>query len=188
MYWYTEAMKKYAVFTGRARRKEYWTFHLVNIAIVIILVFAFALLIPSTIAQRENSFALIPWLIVFVAFVLATLIPGLAVSVRRLHDTNLSGWWLLLSLVPLGGIVLLVFHLLDSNPGPNRYGPNPKDLASLPPYAAQYPPYGTKAMATAAGANEALPSGQWFLGFCNGCGTSMQAGARFCPKCGKAAY
>ena len=186
MYWYLEAMRKYAVFSGRARRKEYWTFHLVNLVIIIVLAFTFALLIPSIVAHRENSFAIILWLIAFFAFVLATLIPGLAVSVRRLHDTNLSGWWLLLSLVPLGGFVLFVFHLLDSNPGANQYGPNPKGV--VPSYASPYAAPDKQAMATAAGAGAALSGRQWFLGFCNACGTSMPAGAGFCPKCGKAAY
>lgn len=59
---------------------------------------------------------------------LAVLIPGIAVSVRRLHDTNRSGWWLLIGLVPfIGAIVLLIFMLQDGQPGDNRYGPNPKD-------------------------------------------------------------
>ncbi len=58
---------------------------------------------------------------------LAVLIPSIAVSVRRLHDIDRTGWWLLIALVPLvGAIVLIVFHVLDGTPGPNRYGPNPK--------------------------------------------------------------
>ena len=60
-------------------------------------------------------------------FSLAVLIPSIAVSVRRLHDIDRTGWWVLIGLVPLvGQIVLLVFHVLDSTPGPNRFGPNPK--------------------------------------------------------------
>jgi uncharacterized membrane protein YhaH (DUF805 family) len=62
-------------------------------------------------------------------FVLATFIPTLAVTVRRLHDTNRSGWWVLLEFVPIvGGLVLLVFMMLDSQPGANRFGPNPKGV------------------------------------------------------------
>src|SRR5690606_13737347 len=62
-------------------------------------------------------------------YALAVLIPSLAVSVRRLHDTDRSGWWLLIALVPLiGAIVLLVFLVLDSNSGQNQYGANPKDV------------------------------------------------------------
>ena len=64
-------------------------------------------------------------------YCLAVLLPGIAVSVRRLHDTNRSGWWMLIALVPLvGAIVLLVFMVQDSQPGDNQYGPNPKDATS----------------------------------------------------------
>ena len=68
-----------------------------------------------------------------------TLVPTLAVSVRRLHDTGRSGWWMLLSLVPFGGIVLLVFDCLDSEPGPNRFGPSPKQLVGGPAWPQQPP-------------------------------------------------
>jgi uncharacterized membrane protein YhaH (DUF805 family) len=62
-----------------------------------------------------------------IVFSLAMLVPGIAVTVRRLHDTGRSGWWILISLIPfLGWIVLLVFMVLDSHPGDNEYGPNPK--------------------------------------------------------------
>jgi len=64
-----------------------------------------------------------------VVYWLAILIPSLAVTVRRLHDSNLSGWWLLISFVPFGGIVLLVFYILASTPGANRFGPNPNASA-----------------------------------------------------------
>ena len=60
-------------------------------------------------------------------FALGSTIPAIAVSVRRLHDTDRSGWWFLIQLIPLiGGIVLLVFFCLDSSPGQNRFGANPK--------------------------------------------------------------
>jgi uncharacterized membrane protein YhaH (DUF805 family) len=63
-------------------------------------------------------------------FALAMLIPSISVGVRRLHDTDRSGWWLLLGLIPvIGAIVLIVFYLLDSQPGENRFGPNPKAVA-----------------------------------------------------------
>ena len=61
---------------------------------------------------------------------LATLVPGLAVSVRRLHDTNKSGWWLLLCLVPFGGLIVLIFECLESDPGDNQFGPNPNPMAA----------------------------------------------------------
>jgi len=113
MNWYLEVLKKYAVFGGRARRKEYWMFFLFNIIIAFVLGFVEGL------AGGPG--------IVGMLYSLAVLIPGIAVSVRRLHDTGRSGWWLLIGLVPLiGAIVLLVFMVQDSNPGENQYGANPK--------------------------------------------------------------
>lgn len=185
MHWYMEVMRKYAVFRGRARRKEYWMFQLTNMLVIIILAFSLALVIPSAIHQNRSPLLL--FVVLIVAYILAAAVPSVAVSVRRLHDTNLSGWWVLLGMVPLGGIVLLVMHVLDSVPGPNLYGPNPKGVSS-PAYAGQVVASTSQAMASAAGAGVASQSSRWFLGFCNGCGTQVNEGARFCPKCGKAAY
>ena|SRR5271166_6250859 len=186
MYWYLEVMRKYAVFTGRARRKEYWMFQLVNLTIGVILGFAIALEIPAAMYRRNNSFPSLFPLMILVAYLLATLIPALAVSVRRLHDTNLSGWWLLISFVPLGGLVIFVFHVLDSNPGPNQYGPNPKGLGAP---ADQYAAYRAQAMAQTAGGGTIQPwSAQAPQHFCTHCGTTLMPGNRFCTKCGTAAY
>ncbi|TVQ91594.1 MAG: DUF805 domain-containing protein [Chromatiaceae bacterium] len=125
MNWYLEVLRKYSVFTGRARRKEYWFFQLFNIIILIVL----AVLDASTgTLQPELGLGLLSGL-----YWLAVLLPGLAVAVRRLHDTNRTGWWLLLVLIPLlGGIILLVFMLLDSQPGENQHGPNPKGVMASP--------------------------------------------------------
>ena len=113
MNWYLEVLKKYAVVSGRARRKEYWMFFLFNIIIVFVLGFIEGLVGGQGIISTLYS--------------LAVLIPGIAVSVRRLHDINRSGWWLLIGLVPIiGAIVLLVFMVQDSQPGENQYGRNPK--------------------------------------------------------------
>lgn len=191
MYWYLEVMRKYAVFSGRARRKEYWMFQLINIVIFTLLL---AALIPPLIAHTQSF--LILFLCVFMCvYALATIIPGLAVSVRRLHDADLSGLWVLVGFVPAGGIVLLVFHVLDSTPGPNRYGPNPKARGRAG-YASPYSlygsqsitPYGTQSMTRTASAGAALPGGQSSLSFCSVCGTPMPVGSRFCPNCGRAAY
>ena len=117
--WYLEVLKKYAVFDGRARRKEYWMFILFNIIITAVLA-----LIDSLIGTviRQAGFGLLQGL-----YDLAVLIPSIAVTVRRLHDTGRTGWWILIGLIPvIGGIVLLIFMLLDSEPGANQYGPNPK--------------------------------------------------------------
>ena len=110
----TVLTKKYADFSGRARRAEFWWFWAVNLGVWVVLA------ILSGISDTlGNLLAGIYWL--------AILVPSLAVAVRRLHDTNKSGWWLLIALVPVvGAIILLVFYLLDSDRGTNNYGPSPK--------------------------------------------------------------
>ena len=119
MSWYLEVLKKYAVFEGRARRKEYWYFTLFNAIFM-----ALSLLI--SLVLFDFTFILV-WI-----YILATMIPGLAVSVRRLHDTGRSGWLYLLFLIPLVGTILwLVFMAEDGTPGENQYGPNPKAESRL---------------------------------------------------------
>jgi uncharacterized membrane protein YhaH (DUF805 family) len=125
MEWYVMVWQKYAQFTGRSRRKEYWMFALINTIICIVL-YGVGLALMFT-QGRSLGFAAMG---LYVIYALAILIPGLAVSVRRLHDTNKSGWWLLIALVPLvGGIILLVLMAIEGDPGNNLYGPNPKLLA-----------------------------------------------------------
>lgn len=112
MNWYLEVLKKYAVFDGRARRKEYWMFFLFNVLISIVLTIV------------EMSLGIFG---VSLIYSLAVLIPGIAVSVRRLHDINKSGLWLLIAFIPfIGAIVLLVFFVIDGTQGNNDYGPSPK--------------------------------------------------------------
>jgi uncharacterized membrane protein YhaH (DUF805 family) len=131
MNWYFEVLKKYAVFSGRARRMEYWMFALFNSIISIVLAILDAALGFSDKGGGGPLGGL---------YSLAVLIPGLAVSVRRLHDIGRSGWWLFIGLIPcVGVIVLLVFMVQDSDPGENQYGPNPK--AELPYGGGQYGSY-----------------------------------------------
>lgn len=119
MNWYLEVLKKYAVFSGRARRKEYWYYALFNAIISIVLV---AVDFMTGLFSFDANAGLFSGV-----YGLAVLIPSIAVGLRRLHDTNRSGWWLLIALIPLiGGIVLLVFMVQDSDQGDNRFGPNPK--------------------------------------------------------------
>lgn len=119
MNWYIGVLKKYAVFEGRARRAEYWYFVLFNFIAAVILAILDHMLGTLT-ATGMGIFGLI--------YGLAVIMPGIAVSVRRLHDTDRSGWWMFLFLIPLlGPLVLLVFMVLDSTPGENRFGPNPKE-------------------------------------------------------------
>ena len=122
MNWYLDVLKKYAVFSGRARRKEYWMFVLVNVIITFVLGFIDGI-VGTTLG---NDMGLLSTL-----YTVAVLLPSLAVGVRRLHDTGRSGWWLLIALVPIiGAIVLLVFWVQDSQAGDNQYGPNPKVAAA----------------------------------------------------------
>ncbi len=119
MNWYLKVLKNYAVFGGRAQRKEYWFFTLFN------MIFGFVLGFVDGIVgaiNLETGLGILSGI-----YALAVLIPGIAVSVRRLHDTDRSGWWLLIALIPIiGVIVLLVFMVLDSKVGANQYGENPK--------------------------------------------------------------
>ncbi|HEY1076506.1 MAG TPA: DUF805 domain-containing protein [Fontimonas sp.] len=120
MNWYLDVLKKYAVFNGRARRQEYWMFVLFNLIISVVLSFVDGML-GMSVGEGLGLLGLI--------YALAVLLPGIGVSIRRLHDTNRSGWWLLIALVPVVGvIVLLVFMVLDSTPGENRFGSNPKGV------------------------------------------------------------
>lgn len=113
MSWYKKVIKNYVGFEGRARRKEYWMFVLVNFIIGLILS-----LIESLAEWPEVLSGL---------YSLFILLPSLAVGVRRLHDTGRSGWWMLIGLIPIiGTIILIVFDCQDSQEDTNKYGPNPK--------------------------------------------------------------
>lgn len=119
MNWYFEVLKKYAVFEGRARRKEYWFFALFNAIIMIVLG-----IIDRVIGTYDvhSSVGLLSGI-----YALAVLIPSIAVAVRRLHDTSRTGWWILIGLIPvIGAIVLFIFTLLDGKPEENAYGVSPK--------------------------------------------------------------
>jgi uncharacterized membrane protein YhaH (DUF805 family) len=121
MNWYREALTKYAVFEGRSRRREYWWFALVNALVALALGMLDVAVGTYSVELEIGLFSGL--------YLLAVLLPGIAVTVRRLHDTNRSGWWVLIGFVPLvGAIVLIVFACLDSQPGANRYGPNPKGV------------------------------------------------------------
>jgi uncharacterized membrane protein YhaH (DUF805 family) len=121
MNWYLRVLKQYATFEGRARRKEYWFFTLFYVLVYLVLAVADNL---TGTYNADAGLGLLSGL-----YILATLIPCLAVMVRRLHDTDRNGWWVLIGLIPVvGDIVLLVFACLDSQPGANRFGPNPKGV------------------------------------------------------------
>lgn len=123
MNWYLAVVKNYAGFSGRARRKEYWMFLLFN------MIFAFcAMVLDNILGIAVDGIGYGP---IYGLYGLAMFIPGLAVSVRRLHDVGKSGWMLLVSLIPLiGAIWLLILFASDSKSGVNQYGPNPKEAAA----------------------------------------------------------
>jgi uncharacterized membrane protein YhaH (DUF805 family) len=110
--WYLGVLKKYADFNGRARRKEFWMFALISFIIAVIL-------------SVVDGMIGVP--VLGAIYALGVLLPSIAVGARRFHDIGKSGWWLLIGLIPLlGGLILIIFFVLDSNPGDNKYGPNPK--------------------------------------------------------------
>lgn len=122
MDWYLVALKKYAVFSGRSRRKEYWMYALVNILIFVALAVLAAILGGKGSALGVGLYGL---------YALFTFIPSFAITVRRLHDTNHTGWWILISIIPLlGAIVLLIYVCQEGTSGNNNYGPDPKAAVS----------------------------------------------------------
>jgi uncharacterized membrane protein YhaH (DUF805 family) len=132
MDWMVLPLSRCATFTGRSRRKEYWLYGAMLIvgaflAIFLDLMFMFS---DIVVVRRGDTTSIhyVPHQALFLlTLVLATLVPTLAVNVRRLHDIGRSGWWLLIALVPLvGWVVLLVFACLDGTVGANRFGPDPK--------------------------------------------------------------
>ncbi|NJP48313.1 DUF805 domain-containing protein [Actinacidiphila epipremni] len=122
MHWYIDVLKKYAVFSGRARREEYWMYTLFNVIAAVVL---------AIIGGVAGT--MIPYFL----YLAAIIVPSLAVSVRRLHDTGRSGSFVLFGLIPLvGGIILLVFFCTEGDRSQNMYGPDPK-FAENPGY---FPP------------------------------------------------
>jgi len=122
MDWYVKVLTQYADFNGRARRTEYWVFFVFNIALS-----GTAMLLDKVFEIVISEIGYGP---LFLLYALSMLIPAIAVGVRRLHDVGKSGWMLLIALIPIiGTIWVLVLLLLDSNPGVNEYGENPKGIS-----------------------------------------------------------
>jgi uncharacterized membrane protein YhaH (DUF805 family) len=134
MEWMIMPLKRYADFSGRSRRKEYWMFVLFQILLLVPLMLVAALFTAPVTAPAPDSadpMSSIGVLILVLVYLAVFFIPGLAVQVRRFHDQDKSGWFILLGFIPyLGGLILLVFMCIEGTRGPNRFGPDPKD-----PYA-----------------------------------------------------
>ena len=119
MHWYIQALKRFADFKGRSRRKEYWIFALFNVLFSIITTLIDNAFGTDSFVYYLGLFSLLYGLFVF--------IPFLAVSVRRLHDTGKTGWMLLIAIIPiLGALWLLVLFATEGTRGTNMYGPDPK--------------------------------------------------------------
>ena len=115
MDWFKKGLRNYANFSGRARRKEYWYFVLVQMGLVII-----AMILDAIIFNSEIG-------LFYIVVALGLFLPGLAVTIRRLHDTSRSGWWFLISILPLiGSIILLLFLASDTKLETNQWGPPAK--------------------------------------------------------------
>lgn len=115
MYWYLEVLRKYAVFSGRARRKEFWMFALVNF------------IVSFAIGVLGNILGMSEFNVPSMLYSLVILIPSLAVSIRRMHDIDKSGLWILIALLPfVGWIWYIILACREGNPDANEYGPNPK--------------------------------------------------------------
>lgn len=116
LHWYTDVLKKYTVFDGRAGRQEFWMFVLFSIIVYIVVAIVGNIIHFPALAGLYG---------------LAVLLPTLGVEIRRLHDIDKSGWWILISFVPIiGGIWLLVLFCMAGTPGANRFGPAPGSSVS----------------------------------------------------------
>lgn len=117
--WYGLVWKRAMDFGGRSRRKEYWWFSLINLIVIFVM-----MMIDATImGQTAGGIG-----IFYLLYVLFSFVPSLSLTIRRLHDVGKSGWWILIGLIPLLGILIFfLFAIRDSEPFTNRYGPNPKD-------------------------------------------------------------
>ncbi len=115
VHWYTDVLRRYAEFAGRSDRPEFWWFALINL-IVSLVIYAIGIA-----AFGYNGGQILGFV-----YGLATLLPSLGVEIRRLHDTNRSGWWILIALIPLIGVItLIVFFASPGTQGSNRFGPPP---------------------------------------------------------------
>jgi len=136
MHWMLMPLRRYADFSGRSRRREYWMFVLFNLLLATafwaLIGFVMLVLYVADASETAMMAVFIPLVFAYSLAVLALMIPGVAVTVRRLHDLDKSGWTLLLALIPLiGAIVLLVFYCTEGTRGPNRFGPDPKGQGAV---------------------------------------------------------
>ncbi len=136
MHWIALPYRRYAEFSGRSRRSEYWAFTLMVIGVTT--AWAIGMMViegkPVNVFEGEASMspAQVALTLPFALFWLASFIPQLALTVRRFHDQDKSGWWYLIAFVPLlGGLLLLYFMVIDGTRGENRFGLDPRGRERL---------------------------------------------------------
>lgn len=179
MNYYLSVLKKYAVFSGRARRAEYWYFYLFNIiigfALLLIITIITSFIEGMTEINSGSDGSLMAG--IYQIYQLAVLIPSLAVGVRRMHDVNKSGWFIL---IPIYNFILAVS---DGTKGDNKYGPDPKEeiiKSVLTEHNAQ--PTGTSGLDRIV---DKATEPRSKKNFCTNCGDKILEDAKFCKKCGK---
>ena len=124
MNWYLKVLKQYVDFSGRARRKEYWMFMLIHFIIILMIVFLMIYSIDDLDSDEAPDSIIMG---VFLLYFFGTLLPSIAVTVRRLHDTGKSGWWYLINFIPyIGKFILLIFACMEGDARTNQWGANPK--------------------------------------------------------------
>jgi len=127
MNWYFKVLGDYATFEGRATRQEYWMFYLFNLLAMILSFLPFFLSTTTDDAGIENM----RWLLLPIVYIIVMVIPSIAVTVRRLHDINMSGWWVLITFIPFGNVVLFILAMMEGTIGANGYGNDPKGQSPL---------------------------------------------------------
>lgn len=147
---FAEAVKtvlgKYATFSGRATRPEYWWWYLFMTIVALVISVPFSFIVATSIDADAGTVSGGFWLAMILPslIALAFFLPNLAVTIRRLHDTGRSGWWVLLAFIPfvnfIGGLVVLIFMLLPTQPQDNEYGPVAPGYGSLPTAPPAGPP------------------------------------------------
>ncbi len=147
LHYYLNAFKQYAVFTGRARRQEYWMFALFHF-IAFLVLYGLGLFSGFVLDGRVPDPVAVALIIPFFLYVLASFVPALALTIRRLHDTGREGAWFFMAFIPfgVGAVFMMIYMCSDGNPFQNRFGPDPKGRQEMPPpqpgYAYGYQPYG----------------------------------------------
>lgn len=127
MEWMLMPLRRYADFNGRSRRKEYWMFILLQVIVIIPAVIIIMLVGAMDDGSGGMSSIAMIFMLLAGLFFLALLIPSLAVQVRRFHDQDKSGWFVLLNFIPyIGGLIVFVFMCLEGTKGDNQYGSDPK--------------------------------------------------------------